>query len=1495
MINNNHKFNRKSVFEANDVSALDTPRKSLIKIHQLTGSALKKFIADFKEGLDSSSFEVRTTPKVDGNAFRVAWIDGNAFVENSYSGLMGKEELESQKIPTYQQKFFDCLDSQNKKPLFDFIKKFGLKGIKITGELLPNGADLTDDGKITYIGTTYDATKLGKYGSMVVFDVKGATMNELSDLSQEVASKIKTFLASKFSDDDISYFDIDKFAQKIPITKADFPPEFIKELDSIQDVSKLKKEQAEEIKNQINASLTDIFKSKFKNPDIMPKGDESLEGVAFELNGNLYGIHYQSWKDLKHSYFEDIDEVRDFVRLYLARMMEKPEGSLLSSLVSEIRNNIDKWQPVWEKHWKDFINKRKEVTDKVLADEKRPNFIKAFGREQAKSLIEKFKDEDITSDINSLLNIIMPVKDMKGKTVAIIPGSFRPPHKGHFEMIRHYASIADEVYVAISGQATLAFRRPDKFGRTMPNYVAGQILKIYCDAYGLTNVKIQPVMKLMKWIGWKLHSLQNAKVILGVSGKDDESRFDAFTSKRFKSQVPTLEILPVEDYMPKAVSVDGEDISATWVRQHIDDKEAIRKIVPDKLTDEEFNKVFELMNPPNGEYTGMINKAMADTLFVPESMHKRKFVVEGGHALTDVDRINQENVDATLDSIYSKLFKKLGIDKKYTAVLGSTGRRLPGKSSGDIDIAVDKKVFGTEDFDEIENKVSPVLNKLKLDYNAMKGFGIISVKWPIANADGKQKDKFVQVDLMLTNIVDFMKFSQIPPKEIEGEPYYKMTIRNAILESLAHVINSKVYKRGDLATGEKDVPVDIERYSYSINGGLNKVRKVRKQRKDGTYNKGETELSREHISHNPQEIINILFGPGHKVEEVSTVMGTWNLAMNCPAFKKNKNLKHEFLVSLKKNLSSKVKDQGLDVPKEIETTLNSVSESIVSESYKVFDDVVRIDQENVAATVEDFRKVFCDYTGIEKEDIQPLGSTGKRLPGKTSGDIDLGISTSALAKKGIEINNKKDWFEFCEKFAADVKVDYHEFVQRGLTSVKWPISNTDGKQPNMYVQTDLIPHKNLEMLKWGMYQTPEEEGKDYDKSTVRALLLQAIAKEGGIEVLKMAKIPGEGKAPVKVKRYEYKQNEGLFEIIKERHPKKDGTYTGWNVLSKEKISDDPGHIVDILFGEKTYAPDELLSVKDVWNAFKISKYWKDETIRKNIQSDFEKKMNIFNVEKPKYINFNESLNESDEEDSKSRVAVIITDGKSVLTGQSPQSVKTNGKYDLFKGHAKVGEDLKEAGCREVNEECGLNLNADNLEQISDAIKYLSGTTITFFVAHLENLPSLKTLKCNSFFEYKGNQFPEIAAFHYVSIEDLESNLYTSLVTAMTKGNIFEKLTNLNESKELSIDKLSDMIVESIISHKYNKRKVVKEANWKKGDIVYDPKGQQVYQVEGRPDPWSEKFVFFNLTNPDASTQITAYGDSFIPCPDEIKQKYLDSKDFYKKHFKVINGKYTYIG
>jgi cytidyltransferase-like protein len=78
------------------------------------------------------------------------------------------------------------------------------------------------------------------------------------------------------------------------------------------------------------------------------------------------------------------------------------------------------------------------------------------------------------------------------KTVAVVPGAFKPPHKGHLDMVRKYAANADEVVVIIS--------KPTKQGRYLPDgreITSEDSLKIWqtlAVVYLMFELKLQKTM-----------------------------------------------------------------------------------------------------------------------------------------------------------------------------------------------------------------------------------------------------------------------------------------------------------------------------------------------------------------------------------------------------------------------------------------------------------------------------------------------------------------------------------------------------------------------------------------------------------------------------------------------------------------------------------------------------------------------------------------------------------------------------------------------------------------------------------------------------------------------------------------------------------------------------------------------------------------------------------------------------------------------------------------
>ena len=129
------------------------------------------------------------------------------------------------------------------------------------------------------------------------------------------------------------------------------------------------------------------------------------------------------------------------------------------------------------------------------------------------------------------------------KTIAVVPGAFKPPHKGHLDMVRKYASKADEVIVIIS--------KPTKQGRYLPDgteITSDDSLKIWeILTAGLPNVKIEaskdhasPVTAAYDFIGDKGPLNTGDKVILGASTKDDDWKRWLSAAQYVKDEVELL-------------------------------------------------------------------------------------------------------------------------------------------------------------------------------------------------------------------------------------------------------------------------------------------------------------------------------------------------------------------------------------------------------------------------------------------------------------------------------------------------------------------------------------------------------------------------------------------------------------------------------------------------------------------------------------------------------------------------------------------------------------------------------------------------------------------------------------------------------------------------------------------------------------------------------------------------------------------------------------------
>jgi len=176
-----------------------------------------------------------------------------------------------------------------------------------------------------------------------------------------------------------------------------------------------------------------------------------------------------------------------------------------------------------------------------------------------------------------------------GRTIAIVPGAFKPPHAGHADMIRRYATgdgvpKADQVYVVIS--APMAAHRQLRDGTSINEKHALDIWEqVFPDIVDLPNVHFEvapsemrsPVTIAYEYIGDRspLGLQRGDSVILGASRKgDDWKRWKDAPKYVHKDEYgePLVNLLYGEDFaVPAHGRADGENFSATDMRELISD------------------------------------------------------------------------------------------------------------------------------------------------------------------------------------------------------------------------------------------------------------------------------------------------------------------------------------------------------------------------------------------------------------------------------------------------------------------------------------------------------------------------------------------------------------------------------------------------------------------------------------------------------------------------------------------------------------------------------------------------------------------------------------------------------------------------------------------------------------------------------------------------------------------------------------------------------------
>ncbi len=293
----------------------------------------------------------------------------------------------------------------------------------------------------------------------------------------------------------------------------------------------------------------------------------------------------------------------------------------------------------------------------------------------------------------------------------------------------------------------------------------------------------------------------------------------------------------------------------------------------------------------------------------------KRFIKEGGNAVAGASRINQDNVPATLKTIFKKVISTFKIKDKDVGLLGSTNKKKSGESSGDIDIAIDANAIlrannlhnASEVFDFIDKKVRKISKLVK----GSPGFGVISIEWPIENTDNKQKGERVQLDLMIVDNLDLAKFTFWSPTSEQSK--WKGIYRNMMLSAIASHMDFDVIEKGFDADG-KEIPVKFRRNFLDNKRGLMRGLQTRLGKSGKLFANGRKQtLETEVLAGTPDSMILALLGPDFTVNDAVSFESLFKI-LDHPKFlyKKNKN------AIIKTFINTLGKVPGLVLPSEME-------------------------------------------------------------------------------------------------------------------------------------------------------------------------------------------------------------------------------------------------------------------------------------------------------------------------------------------------------------------------------------------------------------------------------------------------------------------------------------------------------------------------------------------------------------------------------------------------
>jgi len=181
--------------------------------------------------------------------------------------------------------------------------------------------------------------------------------------------------------------------------------------------------------------------------------------------------------------------------------------------------------------------------------------------------------------------------------VVFVPGSFKPPHKGHYKMVEAYSKQYPQgrVKVLISNPGE-KMKRKTAEGKEITPQVAKEIFDYYTSHLHNVEIDISPEASPVGVAFEALRDLEPGTVaVLGASKKPDP-KTGVLDWVKFKSapawvEKNNIDVLDPEETAVNVTEVDGHELSAGDIRKNPRDIELLKRYVPDHVNAEDLSYI----------------------------------------------------------------------------------------------------------------------------------------------------------------------------------------------------------------------------------------------------------------------------------------------------------------------------------------------------------------------------------------------------------------------------------------------------------------------------------------------------------------------------------------------------------------------------------------------------------------------------------------------------------------------------------------------------------------------------------------------------------------------------------------------------------------------------------------------------------------------------------------------------------------------------------------